>query len=92
MIQNPVKKALLEGKVTLGTWIQLGHPGIAEVLANAGFDWIAADCEHTDIEIKGFANIARGMYERGPVPLARVRENDTIDNLLKGLKEAGVQL
>lgn len=78
MRHNPVKKALLEGKVTFGTWIQLGHPGIAEVLANAGFDWIAVDCEHTDIGVQEFANIVRGMYGRGPVPLVRVRENDTL--------------
>ncbi len=52
-IRNPVKKALSEHKVTLGTWIQLGHPGIAEVLANVGFDWIAADCEHTLVRISG---------------------------------------
>lgn len=68
----------MEHKVTLGTWIQLGHPGIAEVLANTGFDWIAADCEHTDIGIQGYTNILRGMYGRGPVPLVRVRENSTM--------------
>jgi len=77
-IQNPVKKALSEQKVMLGTWIQLGHPGIAEVLANVGFDWIAVDCEHTDISIENFTSIARAMYARGPVPLARVRNNDVM--------------
>lgn len=77
-IHNPVKKALLERQVTLGTWMQFGHPGIAEILANTGFDWIAADCEHTDIGIEGFAAVARSMYGRGPVPLVRVRENDTL--------------
>lgn len=78
MNNNPVRKALLERKLTLGTWIQLGDPGIAEIFANAGFDWIAADCEHTDIDIKVFSNLARGMYGRNAIPLARVRENDTL--------------
>ena len=62
---NYVRKALLERKVTFGTWIQLDHPGIAEILANAGYDWIAADCEHTDIDVKGFTELTRGMYGRG---------------------------
>jgi 2-keto-3-deoxy-L-rhamnonate aldolase RhmA len=75
---NPVKKKLKEGKVSLGSWIQIGHPAVAEVLSRAGFDWIAADMEHTDIGIEGFTDIARGMYGRGPIPLARVRENDTL--------------
>ena len=75
---NPVRRALHEGRPSLGTWIQLGHPGIAEILANAGYDWIAADLEHTDMGMHEFVGLARGMYGRGPVPLARVRENDTL--------------
>ncbi len=78
MSNNPVRKALLERRVTLGTWIQIGHPAVAEVLANAGFDWIAADMEHTDIDNAGFAALARAMRGRNVVPLARVRENDTL--------------
>lgn len=77
-MENPVKKALIEGTLTIGTWIQIAHPAVAEILANAGFDWIAVDCEHTDIGPAGFANLARGMHGRVAVPLARVRENDTL--------------
>jgi 2-keto-3-deoxy-L-rhamnonate aldolase RhmA len=76
--RNPVKKKLQEGKVSFGSWIQIGHPAVAEVLSRAGFDWIAADMEHTDIGIGEFTDIARGLYGRGPIPLARVRENDTL--------------
>lgn len=75
---NPVKKALERGEVSLGTWIQFGHPGIAEVLANAGFDWIAADMEHSDIGIGEYSALCRGMYGRNGVALARVRENDVL--------------
>ena len=75
---NPVRAALLERRLTLGTWIQISHPAVAEVLANAGFDWIAADMEHTDIDNAGFAALARAMHGRGAAPLARVRENDTL--------------
>jgi len=78
MLENPVKKALIERTPTFGTWIQLGHPGIAEIFSHAGYDWIAADYEHTDINVEGFAGIARGMYGRGAVPMVRVRENDTL--------------
>lgn len=78
MTTNPVRLALLERRVTLGTWIQIGHPAVAEVLASVGFDWIAVDMEHTDIDNAQFTALARGMYGRGAVPLARVRENDTL--------------
>lgn len=75
---NKVRQALLEQKVTIGTWIQINHPVVAEILGNCGYDWVAADCEHTDIDVEGFAGIARGLYGRGPEPFARVRENDTL--------------
>ncbi len=88
-ICNPVRKALLERKITIGTWMQIGHPAVAEVLANAGFEWIAADCEHTDIDMAIFANIARGMHGRGAVPLARVRENDIL--AIRQVLDAGAQ-
>ncbi len=73
-----LRHRLQRGELCIGTWIQIGHPAVAEVLANAGFDWIAADCEHTDIDVTPFADLARAMHGRGPVPLVRVRENDTL--------------
>ena len=71
MVRNPVRKALLERKLTLGTWIQIGHGAVAEILANAGYDWVAADCEHTDIDVALYTDLCRGMFGRGAVPMAR---------------------
>jgi len=76
--ERPLRQRLLDLEVTIGTWIQAGHPTVAEVLADVGFDWIAADCEHTDIGVSEFTELARAMYGRGPAPLVRVRENDTL--------------
>ena len=75
---NPVKRTLAEGGVSCGAWMQFGHPGIAEVFAAAGFPWVAVDCEHTDIGVPEFTACARAMHGRGALPLARVRENDTL--------------
>ena len=75
---NAVRQALLERKLTLGTWIQTSSPTSAEILAEQGFAWIAVDCEHTDAHIAEFTATIRGMYGRGVVPFARVRENDTL--------------
>ncbi len=89
VINNPIRQALLDRKPTFGTWIQIGHPAVAEVLANAGYDWIAADCEHTDIDVEGFTQLARGMHGRGAVPMVRVRENDTL--FIRQVLDAGAQ-
>ena len=37
-------KKLLRGKeLAVGSWITLGHPAIAEIMAKEGFDWLAID-------------------------------------------------
>ena len=78
MERLPLRNALAEKRLSIGSWIQIGHPAVAEILSTIGFEWIAVDCEHTDIDIKGYADVIRGMHGRPPVPLARVRENDVM--------------
>jgi 2-keto-3-deoxy-L-rhamnonate aldolase RhmA len=73
------RKALLERRVTIGTWLQINNPTAAEVLANAGYEWIAIDIEHTDIDIVSLTALLRGMYGRGAAPIARVATNDVMD-------------
>ena len=78
MLDSTLRSALLERRVTVGSWIQVGHPAVAEVLARAGFDWLGVDCEHTDIGLHEFSAIARALHGRGPAPLARVEKNDPL--------------
>ncbi|MCL1818764.1 MAG: aldolase/citrate lyase family protein [Spirochaetaceae bacterium] len=84
---NPVKKKLQEGKPSFGSWIQIPHPAVAEMLSEIGFDWIAVDMEHSDAGAAAYSDIIRGMYGRGPVPMARVQENDTL--VIRRLLDAG---
>lgn len=43
----------------IGSWCQVGHPANAEILAQAGFNWIAADCEHGEFQEAEIANFCR---------------------------------
>ncbi|HWR22541.1 MAG TPA: aldolase/citrate lyase family protein [Feifaniaceae bacterium] len=72
------RSALMQKKPLIGSWIQTGSPAAAEILAGAGFDWIAVDCEHSSIGIEEFTQAARGLHGRDVTALARVRENDTL--------------
>lgn len=88
--ENPVRRSLLAGEFCFGSWIQIGpYPALAEILAAAGYDWLGIDCEHSEIDVEGVTALARGMYGRGTVPLARVRENDTL--AIRQVLDAGVQ-
>jgi 2-keto-3-deoxy-L-rhamnonate aldolase RhmA len=85
--RNPVKKKLLEGRPSFGSWIQVPHPAMGEILSSVGFDWLAVDMEHSDAGVSEYSDIIRGMYGRGPVPMARVQENDTL--VIRRILDAG---
>jgi len=79
MAHGSFRKALVERRVTLGTWLQINNGTAAEILANAGYEWIAIDIEHTDIDITSLTDILRAMYGRGVAPVARVATNGWLD-------------
>lgn len=61
--------------LSVGTWCQIGHPANAEILAKAGFQWIAGDCEHGEFTEADIGNFCRAARQYGCSPLIRVREN-----------------
>jgi 2-keto-3-deoxy-L-rhamnonate aldolase RhmA len=55
--QNPVKKALHQGKVVLGTFVvQWPYPSTIKILHDAGFDFIILDMEHSAPSWETIAN------------------------------------
>jgi 2-dehydro-3-deoxyglucarate aldolase len=77
-MKNKLRNALLNRQLTFGVWQQLGHPGITEILANAGFDWICVDMEHGAIDFETMTNIFRTIDAYDCVPVARLPLNDPI--------------
>ena len=55
-MNNSLKNKLKSNALTIGSWITLGHPSIAEILASAGYDWLVVDLEHTTISIEQGGN------------------------------------
>lgn len=73
-----LKQALKERKLTVGSWIQTGSPVAAEILAATGYDWLAVDCEHSEIGLEMMASVFRAISAFDVAALVRVRENDTL--------------
>lgn len=73
-----LKQALQERKLTVGSWIQTGSPVAAEILAATGYDWLAVDCEHSEIGLEMMASVFRAADAYDIATLVRVRENDTL--------------
>ena len=63
-------------KFTLGTWITVGHFSIAELLADAGFDWLCVDIEHSVIDYYELAQMISAIQGRGCTAFVRVGENN----------------
>ena len=77
-MKNKLRQALLDRKVTLGAWIQIGHPACAEIFARAGFDWVCVDLEHGAIDLETMTDIFRTLAGADCVPVARLPLNDPV--------------
>lgn len=85
--QLSLKDKLKRSKVTIGSWITLGHPAIAEIMAKAGFDWLTVDMEHSAITLHQAQQLVQVIELAGCVPLVRVGENNP--NTIKRAMDAG---
>jgi 2-keto-3-deoxy-L-rhamnonate aldolase RhmA len=77
-VVNKLRVALLKKELSLGTWIQIGHPAVAEILARVGYDWICVDMEHGSIDIETLTDLFRAIEVNDVVPIARLPLNDPI--------------
>jgi len=81
-------KKLIEGReLTIGSWLQIGSPVVAEIMAKAGFDWLVVDMEHSAISIADAHSLIQVIDLAGCVPLVRLSSNDS--TLIKRVMDAG---
>jgi 2-dehydro-3-deoxyglucarate aldolase len=74
-----IREKLLDGKVTIGTWQQIPHASISEILGQSGYDWVAVDMEHGSISTHQLPDIFRAIELGGSLPLARIAESKAKD-------------
>lgn len=82
-----LKEKLNNREFTVGSWITLAHPAIAEIMARAGFDWLTVDLEHSVITIREAEELIRVINLCGVVPLVRLSSNDPVQ--IKRVMDAG---
>ena len=51
-MNNGFKTALAQGRVQIGLWLAMAGPYSAELCANAGFDWLLLDGEHSPLDLR----------------------------------------
>jgi 2-dehydro-3-deoxyglucarate aldolase len=82
-----LKERLKNRRLTIGSWITLGHPSIAEIMAKVGYDWLVVDMEHSAITLSEAQHLIQVIELCSVVPLVRVGENNP--NLIKRVMDAG---
>ena len=86
-MKNSLKRKLRNNELTIGSWITLGNPSVAEIMAQAGFEWLTVDMEHSVITLDIAQQLIQVIGSYGVVPLVRVGENNP--NLIKRVMDAG---
>lgn len=87
-VENRLKRMLREGQRTAGAWLQIASPFTAEILAQAGFDWLIIDMEHGPGDILTLVSQLQAMNGSGAMPLVRAPWNDFVT--IKRILDAGV--
>jgi 2-keto-3-deoxy-L-rhamnonate aldolase RhmA len=78
MKMNPIKEKLKAGKATVGTWVNLSNPDVAEQLSMFGFDWLTFDLEHGLMAIPDVQRMMQAMNGADCIPLVRVPINEPV--------------
>jgi 2-keto-3-deoxy-L-rhamnonate aldolase RhmA len=74
-------------KISIGSWITLNHPSIVEIMADAGFDWLCVDMEHSVTDYYEAQQLITTIQAKGIKAFVRVGENNT--RIIKRVLDAG---
>ena len=69
---NAIRQALATNKTSVGSWMQIPHASVAEIMGQAGYDWVAVDMEHGAISVHQLPDLFRALELGGTLPLVRL--------------------
>ncbi|QOJ24379.1 MAG: 2,4-dihydroxyhept-2-ene-1,7-dioic acid aldolase [Gammaproteobacteria bacterium] len=82
-----LKAKLSRSELTIGSWVTLGHPSIAEIMASAGFDWLVLDMEHSVLELGEVQAIIQVLDAKQCPAIVRLTSNHP--DQIKRVMDAG---
>jgi 2-keto-3-deoxy-L-rhamnonate aldolase RhmA len=74
--ENPVKKALKEGKVVIGATVTAASPDVAATLAGVGFDFLWIEMEHSPLTLETVRSMILATRGLKAMPFTRVPVNE----------------
>jgi 2-dehydro-3-deoxyglucarate aldolase len=74
-----IRERLRNGGSSIGSWMQIPHASVAEILGQAGYDWVAVDMEHGAVGVHQLPDLFRALELGGTLPLVRLGEGHPKD-------------
>jgi 2-dehydro-3-deoxyglucarate aldolase len=74
-----IRKSLAANQPSIGSWIQIPHASVAEIMGQSGYDWVAVDLEHGAISPHQLPDLFRALELGGTLPLARLAQGHSKD-------------
>lgn len=73
-----LKKRLRARELTFGAWMSFADIGVAEIMAEVGYDWVLIDTEHAPFTSHSLESVLMAFGSRPTVPIVRVPWNDRV--------------
>lgn len=84
MRKNHVLAAWRANRQTIGGWLSIDSAYTAEVMANAGFDWLCLDMQHGMLDYSDLKKMLPAISTTDTIPLVRVPWNEPYE-IMKAL-------
>ena len=85
-MNSDFRRRLRKGELCVGTFLTLSSPEVAEICAEAGFDWVFIDLEHTTLDVKDVQAVLQAVQDDCAC-VVRVPSKD--EGLMKRVLDAG---
>jgi 2-dehydro-3-deoxyglucarate aldolase len=76
---SDLRARLRAGGTSVGSWMQIPHASVAEIMGQAGYDWVALDVEHGAIGVQQLPDLCRALELGGTLPLVRLAQGEPKD-------------
>ena len=85
--ENIVKRKMRSGERSFGAWLHLCSGMAAEIMGDAGFDWILVDMEHGHGDLQTLVGQLQAMNHAKSIPIVRAPWNDLV--IIKRILDIG---
>ena len=78
MKTNFVRQRLADGNPVIGSFLGLGSPNLAGLMAHAGYDWLVIETEHNGLDSAEVEHMLMAVSSTNVVPIVRVPSSSHI--------------